>query len=224
MSRQITQPVNQVRLTNVAVVRLKTHGKRFEVRARSGESRFSPASNPRRNQNTSPGRNPRDAAPRAPRCPQVAAYKNKVMNWRAKIETDINEVLQVTTVFQNVSKGVIASKEDLKEAFGVEEHVKVALIILDKGELEVSDKERALIFESLFRDIATIIADKCVNPDTKVRAAFGPPAPPRARRAQAHCFGCHRPAHRSPAPLTLPRPDDDDTPHLLRRSAPTRCR
>jgi ribosome maturation protein SDO1 len=32
MSRQITQPVNQVRLTNVAVVRLKTHGKRFEVR------------------------------------------------------------------------------------------------------------------------------------------------------------------------------------------------
>jgi hypothetical protein len=32
MSRSITQPVNQVRLTNVAVVRLKKHGKRFEVR------------------------------------------------------------------------------------------------------------------------------------------------------------------------------------------------
>ena len=31
MSRQITQPVNQVRLTNVAVVRMNRHGKRFEV-------------------------------------------------------------------------------------------------------------------------------------------------------------------------------------------------
>ncbi|EJK74244.1 hypothetical protein THAOC_04091 [Thalassiosira oceanica] len=31
MSRQITQPLNQVRLTNVAVVRLSRHGHRFEV-------------------------------------------------------------------------------------------------------------------------------------------------------------------------------------------------
>jgi ribosome maturation protein SDO1 len=68
----------------------------------------------------------------------VAAYKNKVMNWRARIETDINEVLQVTTVFQNVSKGVIAKGEDLKEAFQTDDHTKVALIILDRGELEVS--------------------------------------------------------------------------------------
>jgi len=36
MSRQITQPVNQVRLTNVAVVRMNRHGKRFEVRALKG--------------------------------------------------------------------------------------------------------------------------------------------------------------------------------------------
>jgi hypothetical protein len=32
MSRQITQPITQVRLTNVAVVRVNRHGKRFEVR------------------------------------------------------------------------------------------------------------------------------------------------------------------------------------------------
>lgn len=31
MSRQIVQPVNQVRLTNVAVVRLSRGGHRFEV-------------------------------------------------------------------------------------------------------------------------------------------------------------------------------------------------
>ena len=71
-------PVNQVRLTNVAYVRLNKkyyyynynynyylyyyyyyyRGKRFEI----------------------------------------ACYRNKVLNWRNKIETDISEVLQVITV------------------------------------------------------------------------------------------------------------------------------
>lgn len=94
----LTPAVNQVRLTNVAIVRMKRHGKRFEV----------------------------------------AAYKNKVINWRSHIETDIDEVLQIAQVFSNVSKGVIAKGEDMKEAFGTDDHMKVALIILDKGELEVS--------------------------------------------------------------------------------------
>lgn len=48
---------------------------------------------------------------------QVAAYKNKVMNWRARIETDIGEVLQVQTVFQNVSKASGAGVE--REGMGV---------------------------------------------------------------------------------------------------------
>lgn len=36
-----------------------------------------------------------------------------------------------------------------------------------KGELQVTQKEREADSEALFRDIATIVADKCVNPTTK---------------------------------------------------------
>lgn len=39
--------------------------------------------------------------------------------------------------------------------------------ILAKGELQVSDRERQSQLDSSFRDIATIVADKCVNPDSK---------------------------------------------------------
>lgn len=42
-----------------------------------------------------------------------------------------------------------------------------AFQILAKGELQVSDKERQTQLEQMFRDIATIVADKCVNPETK---------------------------------------------------------
>ena len=38
--------------------------------------------------------------------------------------------------------------------------------ILAKGELQVSEKERHKDLESMFRDIATIVSDKCVNPET----------------------------------------------------------
>jgi len=123
----ISQPVGQVRITNVAIVRMKRNGKKFEV----------------------------------------AAYKNKVVNWRSRVETDVNEVLQAQTVFHNVSRGVIASKESLLEAFGNTEHLACAMIILDKGELEVSEKERSLHFETLFKDIAATISEKCINPMSK---------------------------------------------------------
>ena len=39
--------------------------------------------------------------------------------------------------------------------------------ILKKGELQVSEKERGQQLESMFRDIATVVSEKCVNPDTK---------------------------------------------------------
>ncbi len=41
------------------------------------------------------------------------------------------------------------------------------LQILAKGELQVSEKERHSHLESSFRDVATIVTDMCVNPDTK---------------------------------------------------------
>lgn len=39
--------------------------------------------------------------------------------------------------------------------------------ILRKGELQVSEKERKVANENLFHDIAMIVAQKCVNKETK---------------------------------------------------------
>jgi ribosome maturation protein SDO1 len=38
---------------------------------------------------------------------------------------------------------------------------------LKKGELQVSEKERSNKLDSMWRDIATIVADNCINPQTK---------------------------------------------------------
>ncbi|XP_077398176.1 ribosome maturation protein SBDS isoform X2 [Festucalex cinctus] len=123
----IFTPTNQIRLTNVAVVRIKKGGNRFEI----------------------------------------ACYKNKVVSWRSGAEKDLDEVLQTNSVFVNVSKGQVAKKDDLCKAFGTDDLTEICKQILAKGELQVSDKERQCQLETMFRDIATIVADKCVNPDTR---------------------------------------------------------
>jgi len=120
-------PVNQKRLTNMAVVRFRKGGKKFEI----------------------------------------ACYKNKVMDWRSKVEKDVDEVLQTHTVYTNVSRAERADKHDLLEVFGTDDEDKVCLMILDKGDLQVSEKERKEDFENKAKEIATFITQKFINRETK---------------------------------------------------------
>jgi ribosome maturation protein SDO1 len=76
-------------------------------------------------------------------------------------------VLQTTTVFRNVSRGVLAKGSDMKKAFGTADLDEVCLIMLAKGALQVSQKERKDELKKKYNEIATIVADKCINSDTK---------------------------------------------------------
>uniref|UniRef100_A0A914HEM2 Ribosome maturation protein SBDS n=1 Tax=Globodera rostochiensis TaxID=31243 RepID=A0A914HEM2_GLORO len=108
MSGQIKTPTNQKLLTNVAVVRMKKCGKRYEV----------------------------------------ACYKNKVLNWRNKMEKDIDE---------------LAKRDDLQAAFGTEDQLEICKM----GDLQVSDKERQVTSESSIKEVANLITNMCVNPETQ---------------------------------------------------------
>ncbi len=52
-------------------------------------------------------------------------------------EKDLDEVLQTTTVFLNVSKGILAKDKELQTAFGTTDQKSICLEILAKGELQV---------------------------------------------------------------------------------------
>ncbi|KDR85225.1 hypothetical protein GALMADRAFT_233949 [Galerina marginata CBS 339.88] len=124
---QIQQPSNQIKLTNVSIVRLKKGGKRFEI----------------------------------------ACYKNKVQEWRTGVETNLDDVLQISNVFMNVSKGEVAKSGDLQKAFGKIEISEIVKEILKKGEVQVGEKERDHDLVSLRKEIATLVAEKCVDPSTQ---------------------------------------------------------
>ncbi|KAL1844380.1 hypothetical protein VTJ49DRAFT_59 [Mycothermus thermophilus] len=124
----IQQPSNQIKLTNVSLVRLKKGKKRFEI----------------------------------------ACYKNKVLEWRSGIETDLDNVLQIPNVFLNVSKGQTAPSAELAKAFGKDASLDdIILEILKKGEMQVGEKERTAQLERVHNEVVSIVASKLVDPRTK---------------------------------------------------------
>jgi hypothetical protein len=52
-------------------------------------------------------------------------------------------VLQVPTVFSNATRGIVAKKEEVAKAFGANmSQLEICKLILQKGEVQVGDKER----------------------------------------------------------------------------------
>jgi ribosome maturation protein SDO1 len=99
---------------------------------------------------------------------EIACYKNKVLDWRNGNEKDLDEVLQIPNVFLNVSKGQTAPKEDLAKAFGKDVKLDdIILEILNKGELQVGEKERHAQLDRVHNEIVQIVASKLVDPRTK---------------------------------------------------------
>ncbi len=86
------------------------------------------------------------------------------MNYRQGIESDLSEVLQTDRVFTNVSKGEFAKSSDLKKAFGSSDEVEVCKLILQKGQIQVSELERSAYLENTLREVAVMISEKCMNP------------------------------------------------------------
>ncbi|KAF2271876.1 Shwachman-Bodian-diamond syndrome protein [Westerdykella ornata] len=127
MPTGIIQPSNQIKFTNLAVVRIKKGKKRFEL----------------------------------------ACYKNKVMDWRNEVETDLDNVLQVRTVFANISRTQVASKADVAKEFSGMDEEEVLRFILRKGELQIGEKERHAQLDRVRNEVISMVAAKIVDPKTK---------------------------------------------------------
>lgn len=75
--------------------------------------------------------------------------------------------MQIENVFLNVSKGQVAPNDDLTKAFGTADVAEIIPEILKKGELQVGDKERSHELTNLWREIATQLAQSCVEPSSQ---------------------------------------------------------
>ena len=91
-----------------------------------------------------------------------------MLEWRSGVEKDLDNVLQIPNVFLSVSKGQAAPTQDLAKSFGAKTSLNdIILEILNKGELQVGEKERHAQLERVHNEVIDIVASKLVDPDTK---------------------------------------------------------
>lgn len=99
---------------------------------------------------------------------ELACYKNKLLEFRSGTETDLDNVLQVPTIFLNVSKGAAAPNSDLEKCFGKGyDKEKVIREILEKGEIQVGAGERREERERLEKEVLDLVGGRLVDPSTK---------------------------------------------------------
>ncbi|CAD8069851.1 unnamed protein product [Paramecium primaurelia] len=94
---------------------------------------------------------------------EIACYKNKAINWRNGVEKDLSEVLQVYEIFTNATKGDVASGKELFICFQTHDKDQIIKTILEKGDLQVGDKEREVQLDHSYRDIVKFIQEKCIH-------------------------------------------------------------
>lgn len=99
----------------------------------------------------------------------MACYKNKIVDYRTGKEQNMDEVLQIDNIFTNVSKGILANKKEAKKIFGIDNEELIIQEILKSGQVQISEKERDAYYENVWREVANLVSEKCVNPSNNRR-------------------------------------------------------
>jgi len=84
-----------------------------------------------------------------------------------KIES-VSEALVTSTVFTDANKGLKPSEDRLQKAFGTTDLLKIAAVILKKGDLQLTTEQRRQLIEDKRKQIVSFISRQCVDPRTNL--------------------------------------------------------
>ncbi len=82
--------------------------------------------------------------------------------------SDLKDVLKAEKIMADAKKGELASEAHMQSLFGTSEPTKVAQIILDQGELQLTHEHRERLREQKRNKVASIIHMNAINPQTGI--------------------------------------------------------
>jgi len=80
----------------------------------------------------------------------------------------LSDVLVTEAVFTDASKGLKPSEDKLLKAFGTMDLLKIADVILKKGDLQLTTEQRKQLIEEKRKQIVSFISRQCVDPKTNL--------------------------------------------------------
>lgn len=92
--------------------------------------------------------------------------------------TSLSELLVTNRIFEDANKGLRVSEDKLQKAFGTQDPLKIAGVILKKGTLQLTMGQRKKLVGQKRKKIVSFISRQCVDPKTNL-----PHPPLRIERA-----------------------------------------
>ena len=99
---------------------------------------------------------------------EILVKPDQAFEFRLGKRQAVSEVLVTDTIFTDANKGLRASEEKLRKAFGTTDPLKIAEIILRKGTLQLTTEQRRKLIEEKKKQIIAFISRNCVDPRTNL--------------------------------------------------------
>ncbi len=97
---------------------------------------------------------------------EILVKPDEAFKFKEGEKIPISDILWSDTVYKDVRKGLKASPDALKKAFGTEDINVIAERILREGQIQLTEEERKKIIEMKRRQIINYIARNAVDPKT----------------------------------------------------------
>jgi ribosome maturation protein SDO1 len=99
---------------------------------------------------------------------EVLVKSQKALDYRNGKISGITEALAAETIFSDANKGTRAAEDDIRKAFGTTDSLKVADIILKKGQLQLTTEQRRKMVEDKRKQVVDYISRQAVDPKTNL--------------------------------------------------------
>ncbi|MBN1386141.1 ribosome assembly factor SBDS [Candidatus Woesearchaeota archaeon] len=104
---------------------------------------------------------------------EIVINPDEAIDYKNRKVKDLKEVLRSENIFHDAKKGIMASETAMKEIFETEDKLKIADMILQEGEIQLTAEHREKLREAKKKRIITLIARNACDPKT------GHPHPPQ---------------------------------------------
>ena len=97
---------------------------------------------------------------------EVAIDSEKAMAFRKGAISDVRDCLEAEHIFSDAKKGSLASEHDLQRLFKTNDPLKIAAVIVQEGEIQLTEAYRKKQVEDKMRRIIALIHRNGVDPKT----------------------------------------------------------
>ncbi|MEB3755618.1 MAG: ribosome assembly factor SBDS [Desulfurococcales archaeon] len=99
---------------------------------------------------------------------EILVDPDLAFRYKSGEKVNFDDLLISDTIYKDARKGLKASPESIKKAFGTNDIRKIADIILRQGELQLTSAQRRRLFETKKKQIINYIVKNAVDPKTKL--------------------------------------------------------